>query len=69
MDAALDETPLAGFGYASRITPGYAHATWEAMVAAVESLEHPAPLRQSILAAESAENLPEADRARRAGER
>ncbi|MGA9998393.1 MAG: hypothetical protein WBP93_23465, partial [Pyrinomonadaceae bacterium] len=35
--------PLTGFGHASRITPGYAHATWEAMVAAVESLEQPIP--------------------------
>ena len=33
--------PLTGFGHASRITLGYAHATWEAMVAAVESLEQP----------------------------
>jgi len=38
--------PLTGFGHASRITPGYAHATWEAMVAAVESLEHPVPKQQ-----------------------
>jgi integrase/recombinase XerD len=39
--------PVAGFGHASRITPGYAHATWEAMVEAVESLEYPATLLQS----------------------
>jgi integrase len=38
--------PVTGFGHASRITPGYAHATWEAMVAAVESLEQPAPKQQ-----------------------
>ena len=31
--------PLQGFGYASRITPGYAHATYEAMRRAVDSLE------------------------------
>ncbi len=37
--------PLNGFGQASRITPGYAHATWEAMVAAVKSLEKPVPTR------------------------
>ena len=30
-----------GFGQASRITPGYTQATWEAMVRAVESLEYP----------------------------
>ncbi|HKP37584.1 MAG TPA: tyrosine-type recombinase/integrase [Pyrinomonadaceae bacterium] len=34
-------TPMTGFGYASRMTPGYAHATWEAMVEAVKSLEKP----------------------------
>ncbi|GEM_PF-1280279 len=31
--------PVAGFGAASRVTPGYAHATWDSMVSAVESLE------------------------------
>lgn len=30
-----------GFGNASRITPGYTQATWEAMMRAVESLEYP----------------------------
>lgn len=30
-----------GFGQASRITPGYTQATWNAMVMAVESLEYP----------------------------
>jgi hypothetical protein len=34
--------PEEGFGHESRITPGYAQATWEAMVRAVESLEYPA---------------------------
>jgi len=33
---------MMGLGQASRITPGYAHATWELMVKAVESLEQPA---------------------------
>jgi hypothetical protein len=33
--------PEEGFGHESRITPGYAQATWEAMVRAVESLEYP----------------------------
>lgn len=42
--------PVAGFGYASRITPGYAHAMWEAMVEAVESLEYPVTLLQSAFA-------------------
>ena len=39
-------TPMAGFGYASRMTPGYAHATWDAMVEAVAKLEQPLPLKQ-----------------------
>ena len=43
--------PITGFGHASRITPGYAHATWEAMVDAVESLEYSAMLIQSVFAA------------------
>jgi hypothetical protein len=30
-----------GFGHASRITPGYTQATWEAMARAVGSLEYP----------------------------
>jgi integrase/recombinase XerD len=42
--------PVTGFGHASRITPGYAHATWEAMVEAVESLEYPATLLRSAFA-------------------
>jgi hypothetical protein len=32
--------PVQGFGFASRITSGYAHATWDAMRRAVDSLEH-----------------------------
>jgi integrase len=39
-------TPMAGFGYASRMTPGYAHATWETMVEAVATLEEPLPVKQ-----------------------
>jgi len=42
--------PVSGFGHASRITPGYAHATWEAMVEAVESLGYPVTLLQSAFA-------------------
>ena len=37
---------MTGFGYASRMTPGYAHATWDAMVEAVGKLERPPPLKQ-----------------------
>jgi integrase len=32
--------PLKGFGHASRITPGYAHATFDAMRRAVDTLEY-----------------------------
>ena len=32
--------PLQSFGHASRITPGYAHATYDAMRRAVDSPEH-----------------------------
>lgn len=33
-------SPVSGFGFASRITPGYAHATWDAMRRAVDSLQY-----------------------------
>jgi integrase len=39
-------TPMTGFGYASRMTPGYAHATWDAVVEGVAKLEHPLLLKQ-----------------------
>jgi len=34
-------TPMTGFGAASRMTPGYAHATWDTMADAVTKLEKP----------------------------
>jgi hypothetical protein len=37
---------MTGFGYASRMTPGYAHATWDEMVEAVAKLEQPLPPKQ-----------------------
>jgi integrase len=40
-------TSAAGLGLGSRITPGYAHATWGAMRAAVESLEEAVPFEQN----------------------
>ena len=40
--------PAAGFGYASRITPGYAHATWGGMLAAVQSLDEPVQQLQNL---------------------
>src|SRR5437667_1336367 len=50
-------TPMTGFGNASRMTPGYAHATWDAMVTAVETLEQDLPLRETA----SAGDLPRVD--------
>jgi len=41
-------TPMSGLGQMSRITTGYAHATWELMVRAVESLEQPATFGTEI---------------------
>jgi integrase len=50
--------PVSGFGHESRITPGYAYATWEAMVWAVESLEHP-PATPAVFRPESGKFRPE----------
>jgi hypothetical protein len=60
--------PLTGFGHASRITPGYAHATWEAMVAAVKSLEKPVPKRrQNVFGSRSGKILANRAEERKAG--
>jgi integrase len=40
-------TQTTGISYAS-MTPGYAHATWGAMKAAVDSLEQPLQLKQGL---------------------
>jgi len=56
-------TPMTGFGNASRMTPGYAHATWDAMVTAVETLEQDLPLRETA----SAGDLPRVDQLRKVG--
>src|SRR5205085_7998908 len=47
--------PVSGFGHESRVTPGYAHATWETMVRAVESLEHP-PAAPTVFQPQSGKN-------------
>jgi len=39
--------PMTGFGTASRMTPGYAHATWDMMVTAVAMLEQPLGFNES----------------------
>jgi integrase len=46
--------PLQGFGHASRITPGYAHATYDAMRRAVDALEYPAA--ESVFEQKSSKN-------------
>lgn len=56
-------TPMTGFGQASRMTPGYAHATWNAMVTAVETLEQDVPLRELT----SVGDLPKVDQLRKVG--
>lgn len=56
-------TPMTGFGYASRMTPGYAHATWEAMVEGVAKLEQPLPLKQISFAVSG--SMPKSDQGRR----
>jgi hypothetical protein len=40
---------MTGFGVASRMTPGYAHATWDMMVTAVAMLEQPLGINESKL--------------------
>jgi len=56
-------TPMTGFGQASRMTPGYAHATWNAMVTAVETLEQDLPLRELA----SVGDLPKVHQLRKVG--
>ena len=58
-------TPMTGFGAASRMTPGYAHATWDTMVAAVATLEQPLPLKQISFAV--AGSMPKSDQGRKVG--
>jgi hypothetical protein len=54
---------MMGFGAASRMTPGYAHATWDTMVAAVATLEQPLPLKQISFAV--AGSVPKMDQVRK----
>ena len=58
-------TPMTGFGYASRMTPGYAHATWDVMVEGVAKLEQPSPLKQISFAA--AGSMPKKQQERKVG--
>jgi integrase len=43
--------PMTGFGVASRMTPGYAHATWDMMATAVAMLEQPLRVNERTLEA------------------
>jgi integrase len=62
-------TPVTGFGHASRITPGYGHVTWDVMVAAVETLEYPAPNLQQTFGSKSGKSLANLDEERKVGSR
>jgi integrase len=46
-------SPLAGASYGSRMTPGYAHVSWETMVRAVEVLEQPVSSDQNVFSLDS----------------
>ena len=56
---------MTGFGYASRMTPGYAHATWDGMVEGVAKLEQPLPLKQISFAVSG--SMPKKEQERRVG--
>ena len=58
-------TQMTGFGYASRMTPGYAHATWDAMVEGVAKLEQLLPLKQISFA--MTEGTPKSDQKSKVG--
>jgi len=45
------------------MTPGYAHATWDTMVAAVATLEQPLPFKQISFAV--AGSVPKTDQVRK----
>jgi hypothetical protein len=56
---------MTGFAAASRMTPGYAHATWDTMVTAVAALEQPLPPKHISFAV--AGSMPKSDRGRKIG--
>jgi hypothetical protein len=39
------------------MTPGYAHVTWEVLVRAVESLDHPVPSFESVFGSRLGKSL------------
>ncbi len=59
--------PTEGFGHESRITPGYAQATWQAMVRAIERLEF-APAEITVFQAQSGKSQANEVETKSAGE-
>lgn len=51
ISALMGHSMSGGFG--SRMTSGYAHVTWEAMVRAVDALERPAPAMENMFRPDS----------------
>jgi hypothetical protein len=60
-------SPLAGAGFGSRMTPGYAHVSWETMVRAVEALEQPVSSNQNIFSLDSGRIPANPEKAQKAG--
>jgi integrase len=60
-------SPLAGAGFGSRMTPGYAHVSWETMVRAVEALEQPVLPDQNIFSLDSGKIPANPEKAQKAG--
>jgi hypothetical protein len=60
-------TPAVGEGFGSRMTPGYAHVSWEAMVRAAEILEQPILSDPSIFVLDSGKIPANPEKAQKAG--
>ena len=60
-------TPLTGGGFASRMTPGYAHVGWETLVRAVEVLEQPVSSIESNFGLDSGRIPADSQETRKAG--
>jgi len=60
-------TPLTGGGFASRMTPGYAHVGWETLVRAVEVLERPVSSIESNFGLDSGKIPADSQETRKAG--
>lgn len=60
-------TPVVGGGFGSRMTSGYAHVSWEAMVRAVEILEQPIFSNPRIFVLDSGKIPAKPEKAQKAG--